>query len=183
MAPRDFNRNFFVGPFGGVWLGLGGLGWYGYPYYGGYYGGNYGYYPYYDDNGYSTYPNYAYSVPDYYYTTPSVGVTTPPYVQTYPSTSAVPATSESAYRPAGGVAQITVRVPSDATLWVDDYQSSQTGPVRQLVTPNPLQPGRMYHYTLRAQWPENGQTVTREQVVNFKAGDEVKVDLTGKTGP
>jgi uncharacterized protein (TIGR03000 family) len=177
----NFHHGFVVAPFGGLWLGLGGLGWYGYPYYGGYYGGGY----YGGDYGYSTYPNYAYTIPDYSYATSSVGVTTQPYVPSYPATTAPatpPATSESAYRPAGGAAQISVRVPSDATLWVNGYQSTQTGPVRQLVTPNPLEPGKTYHYTLRARWLENGQTVTREQDVKFKAGDDVNVDLTGKNG-
>jgi uncharacterized protein (TIGR03000 family) len=175
-----------------LFIGLGGLGLhgggYGYPSYGGSYAG--GSPPYYGDSGYPTYPSYAYSAPQHYNTTPSVGAPTQPHAQTYPSTGAVPETgpppapgaSESAYGPAGGAAQITVRLPPAATLWVDRHQSPLTGPVRQLVTPNALAPGATYRYTLRARWEENGQTVTKEQQVTFKAGDDVKVVFTGGTG-
>ena len=92
----------------------------------------------------------------------------------------VPATgqTQSMYTPAAGTAQITVRVPPDATLWVDSMQSTQTGPVRTFVTPATLQPGQSYSYTLKAQWTENGQPVVRERRVDFQAGNQVIVDLT-----
>jgi uncharacterized protein (TIGR03000 family) len=85
--------------------------------------------------------------------------------------------TQSAYAPATNAARIVVRLPADAQLWVDDYQSNQTGPVRQLNTPASLEPGRAYHYTLKAQWNQNGQPVTQERTVSFQAGQSVDVDF------
>jgi uncharacterized protein (TIGR03000 family) len=85
--------------------------------------------------------------------------------------------TQSAYTPASNAARIVVRLPADAQLWVDDYQSTQTGPVRQLNTPASLEPGKTYHYTLKAQWNQNGQPVTQERAVSFQAGQSVDVDF------
>src|SRR5207237_4561985 len=82
-------------------------------------------------------------------------------------------------RPAGsfGTARITLQVPANAKVWVDDLPTTQTGAVREYVTPPALEPGRTYRYTFRAQWEENGQTVTRERTVEFQAGGAVIVNL------
>ena len=77
----------------------------------------------------------------------------------------------------GNTAQLTVRLPANAQLWVEDFQPKQTGPVRVLTTPQ-LQPGQPYHYTLKAQWDENGHPVTQQRTVDFQAGGNVTVDFT-----
>jgi uncharacterized protein (TIGR03000 family) len=79
-------------------------------------------------------------------------------------------------QPLGNAARVTVRLPADARLWIDDFQFQQTGPVRVLNTPE-LQPGQKYHYVLKAQWTENGQPVTQERTANVQAGGETTVDF------
>jgi uncharacterized protein (TIGR03000 family) len=86
-------------------------------------------------------------------------------------------TTESLYGPTPTTALITVRLPADARLIVDDLPTTQTGPVRQFVTPGALESGKTYHYTLKAEWVDNGQPVKRERKVDFQAGGQVNVDF------
>jgi uncharacterized protein (TIGR03000 family) len=164
---RGFPVNGFHNPRTTVFLGFGlgglGYGFYGYPY--SYYGG-YGY-PYYGTYNDSS----AYYGPSYDYTT----VVVPPTTEAlYPLPEQAPAPAPV---PALGSARVTVQLPANATLWIDGQPTQQTGATRQFVSPPSLEPGRTYGYTLRAQWVENGQTVTREKTVEFKAGSEVIVNL------
>ena len=75
-------------------------------------------------------------------------------------------------------ARFVVRLPENAQLTVETFQSRQTGPERYFYTPPGLQPGQQYEYTFRAQWQENGQTVTRDRTVRFQAGETKPVDFT-----
>jgi len=174
----------------------------------GYYGGTTGYgttgyyYPpstYYSTPGfgYNSYPTYNYSTPTTNYATPSVaGVVNNQlnqYPNLYPPTGTVTQAqamqaqpmqtmqTQSMYQPSAGTALITIRLPADAMLWVDDVQTTQTGPMRQFVTPGALTPGQTYHYTLKAQWNQNGQPVMRERKIDFQAGGQVNVDFTSGT--
>jgi uncharacterized protein (TIGR03000 family) len=79
--------------------------------------------------------------------------------------------------PAVGPARIKVKLPADAKLFVDGQPTKQTGPVREFITPATLLAGLTYQYTLRAEWPAGGQTVTREQVVRFRIGGSSTVDF------
>jgi uncharacterized protein (TIGR03000 family) len=99
-----------------------------------------------------------------------------------PSYGSVIAESATAYVPPAPIvdapAQLTVILPApDAKLWIDDYQSTQTGLERSLITPA-LTPGQPYSYTLLALWIENGQPVSRARLVQFQAGESVVVDFT-----
>jgi uncharacterized protein (TIGR03000 family) len=80
--------------------------------------------------------------------------------------------------PAVGPARITVKLPADAKLFVDGRATKQTGAVREFVTPPTLVAGLSYQYKLRAEWPQDGQTVTREQVVRFRVSGRSEVDFT-----
>ncbi len=136
----------------GLYLGLGGLG-YGGLGYGGY-----------------AYPSYDYGyTPGYYYDydQPAYGVPLNPGVQT-----------QSAYPPSGGSAQVVIKAPPAAEVWVDDYKVAQGGPVRSLNTPPVLEPGKPYHYTIKAQWTDNGKPVVQERRVNVEAGQTSTVDFT-----
>jgi uncharacterized protein (TIGR03000 family) len=75
------------------------------------------------------------------------------------------------------VARITVRLPADARLSFDDYQTTLTGPERTFDTP-PLDVGRRYNYELRARWKEGGRDMERTQTIHFGRGDNVAVDFT-----
>jgi len=170
------------GPYSGFGqgYGYGGLGYNTYPGFNTY---QYGY------SNVPLYSNYApgYSAtPGYYYGSPNV--VTPNYQMTpnyrmYPNAmTGMPANvqgqTQSMYAAPSNAALIAVIVPADAQLWIDNQQSQQTGPQRQIVTPATLEPGKTYHYTLKAQWTENGQPVVREKSVDFQAGGQVTVDFT-----
>jgi uncharacterized protein (TIGR03000 family) len=79
--------------------------------------------------------------------------------------------------PTDGSARFTVKLPADAKLWVEQFASQQTGPVRTYNTPFVLRPGQTYEYTFRAQWDQGGQTVTRDKPVRFQAGSDLTVDF------
>jgi uncharacterized protein (TIGR03000 family) len=74
-------------------------------------------------------------------------------------------------------AEITVRLPADAQLFVDDKLSSQTEPTRVLQTP-PLEADRDYTLDLKVRVPRGGQTETLHRRVDLKAGQRVEVDFT-----
>jgi uncharacterized protein (TIGR03000 family) len=167
----------------------------------------YGYYPYSGWNlgyGYGSYPG-AYT----YYGGPAYGTWTPganyypapnysmspgnfsqpataaqgnvPNANPMPATGQTGVQTQSMYQPSAGTALIVVRLPADAKLLIDDLPTTETGPVRQFVTPGALDPGKPYHYTLKAQWTENGQPVTRERKAEFQAGGQVNVDFMSGT--
>jgi uncharacterized protein (TIGR03000 family) len=73
-------------------------------------------------------------------------------------------------------ARITVRLPADAKLWVDDTHCPLTSDVRAFNTPN-LQPGRQYFYTLRLEVNRDGQTLTLSRRIHMTAGQSLNVDL------
>jgi uncharacterized protein (TIGR03000 family) len=134
-------------------LGLG----FGYPYYGygygypSYYGG-YGYsYPYTNDYGY----NY-------------------PYGNSANSNSMPSGGYEEAEQPANaqGVAHIRVLAPTDAKVWFNGVETTQTGTERFFATPT-LEPGRSYTYQVRSE----GGNGAKSRQVSFHAGDAITVDL------
>jgi len=88
--------------------------------------------------------------------------------------AAVPAPSQPA--------TVTVQVPTEARLFVNDYQSKQTSATRTIVTP-PLSAGQEYVYTLRAEVVRDGRTVTESRQVSFRAGGTVAVDFSNLTSP
>jgi len=187
--------NYGYGPNSGYGRGLG-YGGYGYNMYPGLNTYQYGYSNVPFNSNYS--PGY-YQTPGYNYSSPnmnygSTNVVTPNYQMSpgYQMTPGYQTVPNYQMNPGGmtgmvgspqaqsmsNAAMITVIVSPDAQLWIDNQQSTQTGPQRQIVTPATLEPGKTYHYTLKAQWTENGQPVTREKSVDFQAGGQVTVDFT-----
>lgn len=80
--------------------------------------------------------------------------------------------------------RITVLVPDrghkETIVTISGAATEQTGPERKFVTP-PLEKGTKYTYTFQAVIEPNNYTkITRSKTVEFKGGDEVKVDLTQK---
>ena len=74
-------------------------------------------------------------------------------------------------------AKITVKLPANATLFVDAKKNVRTEPVREFTTPV-LKKGDLYTYTLRAEWTRNGQQESEERKVEFMAGELHTVDFT-----
>jgi uncharacterized protein (TIGR03000 family) len=188
---------------GGVSVGVGNYsGYYGSGYYGSGYGYspyyssyNYGYRPWYSSYtyGYSPYaPNYEYG-PSYssysyspsYYTTPMYSYVTPSSSNSYVR----PTTSTSFYySPSIGDAaptmtdraQVEVRLPADAELWIDGVPSAQRGEKRTFETPT-LELGRTFTYELRARWMDNGKPVEQTRQVNLFAGARPMIDFRNNT--
>jgi uncharacterized protein (TIGR03000 family) len=79
--------------------------------------------------------------------------------------------------PAVASTQIRLQVPAQAKVWFDNQPTTQTGSVREFVSP-PLTPGQGYTYTVRASWREGNREIERERVVSFTAGDDVNIDFT-----
>lgn len=73
-------------------------------------------------------------------------------------------------------ARVTVRLPSDARLWVDSVYCPLTSSERSFNTPN-LQKGKQYFYNLRMETTQAGQTVSQTRRVALEAGQQVTVDF------
>jgi uncharacterized protein (TIGR03000 family) len=166
-----------VGHGGGAWAGYGH---YGYPY--AYYNHNHGYgwWPYAGAGfalGYALGAGTGYGyAPAYGYAYPGYGYASPGYYDVVPSAYAAPAYTAptNAQQPV----MMTVMVPKgDAEVFINDTATTTTGTERQFESPA-LDPGQNYHYTIRAQWMENGKRVEQKREVPVKAGQSVTVDFT-----
>jgi uncharacterized protein (TIGR03000 family) len=73
-------------------------------------------------------------------------------------------------------ATIVVTLPEDAKLMFDDEPSVSTGSNRLFVTP-PLERGKDFHYTLKAEVIRNGKTEGASEQITVRAGEETRVDL------
>lgn len=80
--------------------------------------------------------------------------------------------------PAVASARISVHLPAEAVLWVDGKPTKKTGPVREFITPPVLRAGLTYRYLFRAEWHENGQTVTKELPAYVRATGSTDVQFT-----
>jgi uncharacterized protein (TIGR03000 family) len=159
----------------GYWGGLGyrnygwrGYGWGGWPLYSSYAWSYPGYsyglgYPYYGVN----YYDYT---PQYYDYAPGV------YGSAYYSPAITTVQQSAPTVVQDNSVQITVRVPPDAMVWFDDYQTQQTGATREFQSP-PLTLGRDYTYTVHARWMENGRQVDRSRTIHVPAGAVLNVDM------
>jgi uncharacterized protein (TIGR03000 family) len=147
---------------GGCYGGCYGGGCYG----GGCYGGGYG--------GYVCGGGYGYGGGCY------GGGTVMPYVPAKPMPGPGPV------KPGGGKktgldnaapATIVVNVPADAKLMIDDYVARSTSAERTFVSPA-LPSGKEFHYTLKAEFNDNGQVRTRTETVTVRAGEVTRVNLS-----
>src|SRR5262249_47349894 len=83
--------------------------------------------------------------------------------------------------PGGTSAHVSVKLPADARLFVDDDPCPLPGAARALDTPD-LQPGVTYKYTIRAEVTRDGKTVKQSKRVTVKAGEETVVDFGDMRG-
>ena len=105
---------------------------------------------------------------------------------TYPN-SLAPSTDSRPYRsidteqtttaPTDTQAHVRLIVPADADVWFDDTKTSQTGGVREYVSP-PLTPGRNYSYQIRVRWIAGGRPVDQTRKVAVRAGSVTTADFT-----
>jgi uncharacterized protein (TIGR03000 family) len=80
----------------------------------------------------------------------------------------------------GNEATIIANLPADATLTIDGERTQSTGGTRMFVSP-PLQPGKTYQYTLRAEVNRDGRRETTSRTVDVQAGrtTNVNIDFSG----
>ena len=72
--------------------------------------------------------------------------------------------------------RVTVVLPADAKLWVDNVECPLTSNVRSFDTPN-LNANQQYVYNLRMEVVRNGQTVVQNQRAIITPGQPVQVDF------
>ncbi|HXG08557.1 MAG TPA: TIGR03000 domain-containing protein [Gemmataceae bacterium] len=73
-------------------------------------------------------------------------------------------------------ARITVRLPADARLYVDEVLCTLTSDTRSFQTP-PLEVGKTYAYTLKAEVQRNGRTQTESRRILVQAGKQTTVEF------
>jgi uncharacterized protein (TIGR03000 family) len=74
-------------------------------------------------------------------------------------------------------ATIHVRLPAGARLSVNNVRAGQSSSTsRKLVSP-PLERGKDFHYTLKAELLHNGRTLTASKRITVRAGEVKKVAL------
>jgi len=106
------------------------------------------------------------------------------YYSTYNSAyvyNTAPVTYQSAQSPGAASARLIVHLPAGARLTVNDAPTIQTSSRRVFESP-PLQRGRTYYYTLKAEVMRDGQTLTTTQEVAVVAGREMDVNLNIPSG-
>jgi len=74
-------------------------------------------------------------------------------------------------------AHVTVRLPADARLFIDNSHCPLTSDTRAFKTPT-LQPNQEYFYTLRAEITRDGQTRVASQRVVVAPGRRVTVEFS-----
>jgi uncharacterized protein (TIGR03000 family) len=98
-----------------------------------------------------------------------------PYTNSSPYPSA--AVRQGTTAPADTEAHVRLLVPAGAEVWFDGDKTSQTGSVREYVSP-PLTPGRNYAYQVRVRWTEDGRPLDQTRKVTVRAGSVTTADFT-----
>jgi uncharacterized protein (TIGR03000 family) len=147
----------------GIGIGIG-AGYWGYPYYG---------YPYPYPYPYPVYVNSSYD-PTTPAGAPPAG-TAPPTGP--PPPGANPPGPNAPVRLTDSDVLINVRVPADATVWMNGAPTNQTGGRREFISSG-LQPGRTYTFSIRAQWTgPDGKVIAQERQVSVQGGERRNVDF------
>jgi uncharacterized protein (TIGR03000 family) len=76
----------------------------------------------------------------------------------------------------GSGAKLTVELPDDAKLYVDDHQMKTTSGKRVFRTPS-LEMGRAYYYVLRAEVVRYGKVYSQNKRVIVRSGEDVKASF------
>ena len=71
---------------------------------------------------------------------------------------------------------LTVSVPTDAKVFVNDAATSSAGSNRRYVSRG-LSPGRTYTYTVRVEFERDGEMVTETKTAQLSAGDNAELSF------
>jgi uncharacterized protein (TIGR03000 family) len=74
-------------------------------------------------------------------------------------------------------ATLVVSLPADAKLTVDGHTTTSTTALRHFTTP-PLERGKVYSYSLRAEMTVDGKSESVTRPVTVRAGEETRVTLS-----
>jgi uncharacterized protein (TIGR03000 family) len=74
-------------------------------------------------------------------------------------------------------ALLSVKVPADAVVFVNDRPTTSTGIDREFIS-HDLQSGARYNYSVRAMFTRDGKTVTENQTIQLTAGQTAGLDFT-----
>jgi uncharacterized protein (TIGR03000 family) len=74
-------------------------------------------------------------------------------------------------------ALLSVKVPSDAKVFVNDRPTTSAGIDREYIS-RQLQPGASYSYNVRAEFVRDGKPVTEEKTVRLTAGQTAAISFT-----
>jgi uncharacterized protein (TIGR03000 family) len=142
-----------------------------------YYGGSYAAYgtPAYTGGSYAAYGTPAYTGGAALYSPSSYATMPQNYVSFYPpnfpqGSPMVGATTSN------DQALIEVRCPADAQISFDGEETRQRGSDRLFTSPS-LEPGKRYHYDVKARWNQDGRTEEKTRTVHIEAGRRVTVDF------
>jgi len=69
---------------------------------------------------------------------------------------------------------LTINVPADAKVFVNDKPTTSTGPRRQYKSSG-LQPDSVYRYHVRAEFVRDGEPVTEEKTVELTGGKSISI--------
>jgi uncharacterized protein (TIGR03000 family) len=152
----------------------------GYPYYGGIYGGGYGVL--YGDPDYGGYGGAPTIINNYYIQGPGQ----PPIVAQRP---AGPGGGDAALLPPPAVPEvpqvnvvrIDVNLPADAELFIQNVKMPQAGTTRRFVSP-PLEAGQNYTYAIRVVWKENDRELSETRKLRVRAGDHQSITFLSPPG-
>jgi uncharacterized protein (TIGR03000 family) len=79
-------------------------------------------------------------------------------------------------------AKLTVEVPEDAKLYIDDQLMKTTSSRRVFNTP-PLEPGQAYYYIVRVEFVRDGKTQSEEKRVIVRPGEDVVTSFAEPARP
>jgi uncharacterized protein (TIGR03000 family) len=71
---------------------------------------------------------------------------------------------------------LTIIVPADAKLYIENQPTQLTGTRREFVSPR-LEAGKDYIYTLKAEVESDGKRVTGTEELPVKAGDHKTIEF------
>ena len=82
----------------------------------------------------------------------------------------------SASNSSSAAVRLTIIVPAEAKLFIEDQPTQLTGTRRDFISPR-LAPGQMFQYTLKAEVERANQKITGTEQFDVKAGDKVVVEF------
>jgi uncharacterized protein (TIGR03000 family) len=182
-----YSRGGYGGYYGRGYGGYYGRGYYGYGrgYYGygrGYYGYGRGYYGYglglgFSDSGYSYGPSYTSASPGYVAGTNVYSAAGEGYSPAADAASPMARVADYGMGLSDNAAHVRLKLPADAEVWFAGVRTTQTGAVRDFVSP-PLDPAKKFSYQVRARWTTDEQTVDQTRTVVVRANVRTAVDFT-----